>query len=146
MILGLAPGETEDIRGQPFVGISGNILNTMLAYTFSTFQATITNTVCCRPIHTPDTTSNSKLWNQNRDPEPSEIKLCHSHIVELLAYYQPSAILTLGEIAQQTSKSLNLKLPTLNLFHPSYIARMAFKLYTIREQAIKLRKWLRTIK
>lgn len=140
LVLGLAPGETEDLLGKPFVGVSGNILYTMFAYAQTSFIATITNTVCCRPIHDHTTTANTNLWQKNRDPEQSEIDLCLPHIQELLAFYKPSKMLCLGEIAQQVGTKF--KIPKLNLYHPAYISRLAFKLYTIRTEAMKLRNWL----
>ena len=142
LVLGLAPGEFEDQMGKPFVGPSGNILYTMFAYAQTSFVATITNLVCCRPIHDVNTTPNSKLWNRNREPEQSEIDLCSQHVLELNAFYKPSKVLCLGEKAHQAASDMKLKMPQLNLFPPAYIARLAFKLYTIRSEAMKLRNWI----
>ncbi len=142
MILGLAPEEFEDQMGKLFIGASGNILYTIFAYAQTSFVATITNLVCCRPIHTPDTTPKMKLWNKDRIPESSEIELCNPHIRELLAFYRPSKMLCLGTTAQQTASAMKLKLPLLNLTHPTDIAKIPFKLYTIRTEAQKLRNWI----
>lgn len=142
----MAPGESEDLHGEPFIGISGNILNTMLAYSASSFLATYTNTVCCRPFHNIETTANIKLHGKNRDPEESEMELCRSHIDQILLSYKFNGILTLGEVATHHMNTFKHKLPYLSLFHPAYIARLAFKLYTIRTEAIKLRKWIKGLK
>lgn len=142
LVIGMAPGESEDLHGKPFVGISGNILNTVFAYAQSTFLMTCTNTVCCRPYHNPETTPAIKLHGKNRDPEPSEMEHCKPHIAQLLLSYKFSGVLTLGELATKHMKTFDHRLPTLSLFHPAYIARLAFKLYTIRDEAKKLQKWL----
>ena len=62
MIVGEAPGEQEDFRGEPFVGKSGQLLDSMLAALTLTRrdaaaerQVYIANTLKCRPpaIATP---------------------------------------------------------------------------------------------
>ena len=146
LVVGIAPGESEDLHGEPFYGISGNILNTMFAYSFSTFLATFTNTVCCRPFHNEETTQNVKLHGKNRDPEESEMELCRNHIEQLLLSYKFSGILTLGKIPDAHMKTFKHRLPTLHLFHPAYIARLDFKLHTIRDEAFKLSEWLKGLK
>lgn len=145
LVVGIAPGESEDLHGEPFYGISGNILNTLFAYSFSSFLATFTNVVCCRPSHNPETTVDEKQWGKNRDPEPSEISLCKDHITQILQSYKFSGILTLGNLASQNINQIENKLPKLSLHHPAFIARLNFKLFTIRTEAAKLSKWLKTL-
>jgi uracil-DNA glycosylase family 4 len=145
LAIGMAPGESEDLHGEAFIGISGNILNTVLAYTFSTFVITLTNTVCCRPYHNVETTPLENLWGRNRDPEPSEMELCKDHTLQILKTYSFDGIITLGEVATNYNRTLKHSLSTLSLVHPAYIARLGFKLHTIRTEAIKIKKWLKTL-
>lgn len=111
-----------------------------------TALCTITNTVCCRPVHTPETSPQLTKFGTNRQPEESEQDLCKDHFLELLLFHRPSGILLLGDVAKKYYTRLSLpNLPTLSLFHPAYIARMDYKLYTIRTQARELELWLKTL-
>lgn len=105
------------------------------------FYFTITNTVGCRPIHTPETTEVVKLHGRNRQPTDSEINLCKPHIKEL--FQVPiTHVVCLGEIANKTYGSLGMPLPALHLFHPAFIVRLDYVLLPIIEEADKLRLWL----
>src|SRR5258706_7611017 len=70
MIVGEAPGEQEDIQGEPFVGKSGQLLDNMLRAIGRTRgeaapeqQVYIANTLKCRPPG-------------NRNPLPDELEKC----------------------------------------------------------------------
>ena len=65
MLIGEAPGENEDMQGQPFVGRSGKLLDEMIGeYGLSRDKNIyIANMLKCRPP-------------KNRDPKPSEQALC----------------------------------------------------------------------
>ncbi|MBR4225415.1 MAG: uracil-DNA glycosylase [Candidatus Methanomethylophilaceae archaeon] len=64
IFVGEAPGENEDLKGRPFVGRSGAILDRMMAEAgFSRSDVLITNTVKCRPPG-------------NRDPTSEEMAAC----------------------------------------------------------------------
>ena len=64
IFVGEGPGENEDLKGRPFVGKSGKILEDMMAaHGFSRADVMITNTVKCRPPG-------------NRDPLPEEMAAC----------------------------------------------------------------------
>lgn len=146
LTIGEAPGESEDLKGVPFYGVSGNILHTIFAYSQSTFLTTVTNTVCCRPVHTEETTTKSNLWGKNREPEEAEQELCLNHTFELLTSYHFDGVLLVGKIAETyNNKFLTHTLPTISIVHPAYIARQDYKLLTIKEQARKLQLWLKTL-
>ncbi|NTU61776.1 MAG: uracil-DNA glycosylase, partial [Caldiserica bacterium] len=64
MFVGEGPGANEDIKGEPFVGAAGQLLDKLLAMIgLSRETIFITNIVKCRPP-------------QNRTPQPDEIKTC----------------------------------------------------------------------
>ena len=55
LIVGEGPGQDEDIRGEPFVGRSGQLLDRMLsAIGIAREQVYITNIVKCRPPNNRD--------------------------------------------------------------------------------------------
>jgi Uracil-DNA glycosylase len=68
VFVGEGPGETEDQRGEPFVGRSGDVLNEALqAVELGREDVRITNCVRCRP---PD----------NRDPSAGELSNCSGYL------------------------------------------------------------------
>lgn len=87
MIVGEAPGFTEDVQGQPFVGPAGKLLDTLLQQIgLSRAQVFITNVLKCRPP-------------QNRDPMPNEAETCLPYLRQQFALVRPKAVLILGRHA-----------------------------------------------
>jgi len=87
MLVGEAPGASEDMEGEPFVGQSGRVLNAMLREAGIDPQAVrISNAVRCRPP-------------KNRDPVESEIDACRFHLRAEILTVRPQAIVALGGIA-----------------------------------------------
>lgn len=84
VLIGEAPGYWEDIRGKPFVGSAGKLLNKILEEAaISRDEVYITNVVKCRPP-------------ENRDPLPEEIEACSSYLDRQLNLIRPKVIVTLG--------------------------------------------------
>jgi len=99
MCIGEAPGQEEDIKGEPFVGAAGQLLDRILAAIgFERQEVYIANIVKCRPP-------------QNRDPEPEEAETCLPYLQKQIEMIQPKLILALGRVAAQcllkTDESLN---------------------------------------
>jgi len=88
VIVGEAPGRTEDEGGEPFIGRSGQLLFSLLAaHTGITReQCYVTNVVKCRPPN-------------NRPPRLSEIEACRPWWREQRDLLSPRVILTLGNTA-----------------------------------------------
>jgi uracil-DNA glycosylase family 4 len=87
MLIGEGPGFHEDQQGRPFVGVSGQYLETLLgSIGMSRNQVFITNVVKCRPPN-------------NRDPLPEEIKACSKYLERQTEVLRPKAILTLGRFS-----------------------------------------------
>ena len=88
MFVGEAPGQQEDIRGEPFVGRSGQLLDKMvweeMGLTRDRFY--IANTVKCRPPG-------------NRDPQPAEIAACGPWLEAQVDLIDPKVVVTLGNFA-----------------------------------------------
>jgi len=113
MIIGEAPGMTEDDKGEPFIGAAGNLLEYFLAwvsadkdhyellndwddnkfqqsrYGYTLNQIFFTNIVCCRP---PD----------NRNPTPLEIAACRPRLLETIYTVDPKLIIAVGGLATET--------------------------------------------
>lgn len=90
MIIGEAPGRNEDLKGRPFVGAGGKILDSLLEEArLERKDVFISNIVKCRPPH-------------NRKPERDEIDTCTSNYLELqIKLLKPRLICTLGATALQ---------------------------------------------
>jgi uracil-DNA glycosylase family 4 len=84
IFIGEAPGHWEDVKGRPFVGTAGKLLNELLLKAgLSRAEVYITNVLKCRPP-------------ENRDPRPSEIKACTPFLKRQITLIKPILIVTLG--------------------------------------------------
>jgi uracil-DNA glycosylase len=90
MVVGEAPGATEDEQGKPFVGAAGQLLTKILAaIQLSRDDVFITNVLKHRPP-------------LNRNPLPHEVQACSPYLLRQLELIAPKAILALGTFAAQT--------------------------------------------
>ncbi len=129
MLIGEAPGQDEDRQGKPFVGRSGQFLDTMLAAIglSRTENLYISNVVPWRPPG-------------NRTPSLDEIALCKPFIARHIALANPDMLLLVGNISTKTLlqtetgitklrgqwqnyEADGLSIPALPLLHPAYILR-----------------------
>lgn len=87
MLIGEGPGEQEDLRGEPFVGRAGKLLDDMMKIIGLDRQGVyIANIVKCRPPN-------------NRDPLGAEQDLCIKWLEEQISLISPKIIVCLGRIA-----------------------------------------------
>lgn len=88
MFVGEGPGEQEDLRGEPFVGAAGQLLDDMLSIIDldRNTNCYIANIVKCRPP-------------QNRDPLETEQDACIGYLRSQVALVKPKIIVCLGRIA-----------------------------------------------
>ena len=87
MFIGEAPGRNEDLRGEPFVGAAGHLLDELLASIgFTRGDVYIANILKCRPPG-------------NRDPLPAETRECTPFLQEQIRLIDPVVIATLGNHA-----------------------------------------------
>jgi uracil-DNA glycosylase family 4 len=133
MIIGEAPGETEDQVGMPFMGVSGKVLDQYLDLYSLKDYSYVTNIVKCRP-------------EKNRTPTTEEINNCAPYLKQQIRALQPKVIVTLGKSAMaglQTigeivdPKAIDWKksevasyfnfedtcYPVIPIYHPSYYLR-----------------------
>ncbi|MFQ6074100.1 MAG: type-4 uracil-DNA glycosylase [Candidatus Bathyarchaeia archaeon] len=131
LFVGEAPGYWEDVKGRPFVGAAGKLLDTLLAeINLSRSMVYITNVVKCRPP-------------ENRDPSPVEVETCTPYLNRQIKIIQPEIIVTLGRHATSyvlskaglkeevgitrlrgkvySLKLLGLSVSALPMFHPAAV-------------------------
>lgn len=87
VFIGEAPGRNEDLRGDPFVGAAGKLLDELLASIgLHRSEVYIANVLKCRPPN-------------NRNPLPAEIRTCTPFLAEQIRIIDPKVITTLGNFA-----------------------------------------------
>lgn len=131
MVVGEAPGENEDLQGEPFVGAAGQLLDRMLAALQLSRAADgppersvyIANTLKCRPP-------------RNRNPSAEELAQCEPFLVRQIELLQPRIILAMGRFAVQTLLRSDEPIgrlrgrvhryqgvPLVVTYHPAYLLR-----------------------
>ena len=125
MIVGEAPGEKEDLRGEPFVGPAGQLLDNMLKALGLDrhHKVYIANVLKCRPPG-------------NRNPQPEEVAQCEPFLRRQVQLLQPKIILAMGRFAVQsllgTTEPIGklrgtahqyLGVPVVVTYHPAYLLR-----------------------
>lgn len=130
LVVGEAPGEQEDLQGEPFVGKSGQLLDAMLRAIGLTRgdgapeqQVYIANTIKCRPP-------------RNRNPQPDEMVRCEPYLIRQIALLRPRIILAMGRFAVQSLLRSDEPVgrlrgrlhryqgvPLIVTYHPAYLLR-----------------------
>lgn len=136
LIVGEAPGENEDLQGEPFVGQAGKLLDNMLAAMkvgqagkslSRTHNVYIANVLKCRPP-------------ANRNPSPEEVAQCEPYLLRQIELLQPKLILAMGRFAITTltgsadpvgklrgrihrAASPRITAPIIVTYHPAYLLR-----------------------
>jgi DNA polymerase len=101
LFIGEAPGRDEDLKGEPFVGRAGQLLNKILAaIELKREDVYITNILKCRPPN-------------NRDPQESEVRECENYLKRQIELIQPRVICALGRVAAQWLLQTTAPLSTL---------------------------------
>jgi uracil-DNA glycosylase len=87
LMLGEAPGASEDRAGEPFVGAAGRLLSRLLEEAeLDRSEVYITNVVACRPP-------------KNRTPRVSEVRAHSPWLEEQIRLVRPEVVVTLGRTA-----------------------------------------------
>jgi len=88
LVVGEAPGKTEDEGGEPFIGRSGKLLFQLIEEEvgITRQQCFVTNIAKCRPPN-------------NRPPKPAECEACRPWLLDQLETLSPKAVLTVGNTA-----------------------------------------------
>ena len=124
MFVGEGPGEQEDLRGEPFVGRAGELLDKMIEAMGWTRQSVyINNIVMCRPPG-------------NRNPQPDEVAACKPFLEARIGAVAPRIIVALGRPAANTLLGIDAPISALRgkfhdrngvkvmpTFHPAYLLR-----------------------
>lgn len=150
LLIGEAPGATEDKQGIPFCGESGKLLDKMLK-TIGLDRVRniyITNTIFWRPP-------------ANRRPTPEEIKICSPFVEKHIQLLAPKLIILIGGTAATallgkkesityirenyypyTNQYLKEPILTAALFHPAFLLRSPYKKKDTWFDLLKIRDYI----
>jgi uracil-DNA glycosylase family 4 len=150
MLIGEAPGASEDAEGIPFCGDSGQLLDNILK-TINLSRKTnlyITNTIFWRPP-------------ANRRPTQEEIEICRPFVEKHIALINPKLLILVGATAVSSLLGPDLQISTIRqnyysyhnpylatpitttaLFHPAYLLRQPFQKKSTWLDLLKIQKFL----
>jgi uracil-DNA glycosylase family 4 len=151
MLIGEAPGATEDMEGKPFCGDSGKLLDKMLSCIGLIRQKNfyITNTVFWRPPG-------------NRQPTQQEIEICRPFVEKHIALVKPQLIILIGSTAATSllgnhvqitkirkeyynyiNPYLEKEIPITAIFHPAYLLRQPLQKKTMWYDLLHLEEYIK---
>lgn len=155
MAIGEAPGQTEDLRGIPFCGESGQLLDSAFKAAGITRDNNlyISNTVFWRPP-------------QNRTPTDEEIEICRPFVEKHIALKKPKLLVLVGGVAVKLimgkDKSIaNVRqthfkyeyqnqytlepIKVCGVFHPAYLLRNPSKKKDLWQDLLKIKYFITNI-
>ena len=147
LFIGEGPGEQEDLKGEPFVGPAGKLLDDMLSIIdLDRSKCYIANIVKCRPPH-------------NRDPLDEEQDACIGYLRNQVALIQPKIIVCLGRIAARRIIDPEYRITREHgtwtdrdgiwmtaIYHPSALLRDLSKRPETFEDLLAIREKMRSLK
>ena len=147
MFVGEGPGEQEDLKGEPFVGPAGKLLDDMLSIIDLDRGSNcyIANIVKCRPP-------------KNRDPLETEQDACIGYLRNQVTLVKPKIIVCLGRIAAKRLIDQDYRITRQHgqwversgiwmtaIYHPSALLRDVSKRPETFDDLISIREKLKQI-
>lgn len=123
MFMGEAPGRVEDLRGEPFIGPSGKLLEEMIAQAarWATVDKLpsyfVTNAVFCHPTE--------RIGGENRLPHSHEVLACMDNVLKLYRAVHPRIVIFVGKVPEKYyAKEFTIHD---TILHPSFLLRQGGK-------------------
>lgn len=124
LFIGEAPGKSEDILGEPFVGPAGHLLDHIIDNSVDKkYRVAFTNMVCCIPIDKEDMTKFS-------EPPEESVKACKPRLEDFIAICNPKLIVCVGKLAwnwcqpsYKHSIKMNRSILITQVMHPAAVLR-----------------------
>jgi DNA polymerase len=150
LFIGEGPGYWEDMKGEPFVGNAGKLLDAVLrTIQIPRESVYITNIVHHRPP-------------ENRDPLPEEISAYGKYLDELIEIIDPKVIITLGRFSMgkflpgASISSIHGKIQRVNwkgkeivvvpMYHPAAALRNGNMMFSFKDDFRKVPEILKRVK
>ena len=146
MFVGEGPGEQEDLKGEPFVGAAGHLLDDMISIIdLDRTNCYIANIVKCRPP-------------RNRDPEEAEQDACVDYLWNQIDLVRPKVIVCLGRVAAKRLISEDYRITRehgtwvqkngiwiTSIYHPSALLRDVGKRPETSDDLLSIRQKLKEV-
>ena len=117
LVLGEAPGKSEDVLGISFIGESGQLMDGLLERArIPIGECFFTNTVLCRPCDV--------RGGENREPTKNEIATCHGNVMRIIGrLINLKAVVFAGKIAKLNYKKYFKGYTQKAIIHPAALYR-----------------------
>jgi uracil-DNA glycosylase len=133
LFIGEAPGQSEDVLGQPFVGPAGKLLDRQIAEAFGNcpgldLRLCFTNLVCC----IPKDETNKKVG----EPDKESIEACSARLDEMLVLCRPKLVVAVGDLADKWLVGDGGVLNKVKITHPAAILRAEIVRQSLMNQKV----------
>ncbi len=141
-LIGEAPGESEDMEGQPFIGPAGHLLDQIVEQAVPDgLSVAFTNIVGCIPRET--------LGSKLEKPDDAQVYHCAERLQEFIRIASPKLIIAVGGFSRDWLDTKNMHhvalldkegwpIPIVDITHPSYILRCTYVQRGIKVQEASL--------
>jgi len=134
LLLGEAPGVSENTLGEPFIGPAGHLLDSALEWALdcpwevSEIKLAFTNVIACIPREIAYDASGryvEKVGSKVSEPPKDAVEACSERLREFHQIAQPAKVILIGKVAEKYApKYLDLKIEdTIAITHPAAILR-----------------------
>lgn len=132
LFIGEAPGQSEDVLGQPFVGPAGKLLDRQIAEAFGNcpgldLRLCFTNLVCC----IPKDETNKKVG----EPDKECITACEQRLIEFIYLCQPKLLVCVGDLAEKYA-GWGSSAEVIKITHPAAILRAEIVRQSLMNQKV----------
>lgn len=130
LVIGEAPGESENVVGRPFVGPAGKLLDLIVERALADrpgLTVAFTNVVACIPRD-----DSGEKWTE---PDEGQIAACAERLQEFARLADPRLVVRVGKVAGDWVRcdpsegahkgdiEFHKKIPTATIVHPAFILR-----------------------
>ena len=167
LFIGEGPELVDTFTGRPFTGVSGRLVDGLLAQTRHSIQYCMTNLVGCmtRDVVKLHGTDGKEIYcadqdeateaietvgatiealNYGRSPSKAEATICSPHIDELIASFKPKGVVYLGLLPMAYYRC---SLPYIKLFgfSTNKFMKQEYKLLEVKREARKLLEFIKEL-
>ena len=136
LLIGEAPGASENVIGKPFVGPAGKLLDRIIIIGFDgQVNYAITNLVACYPRE-------AKMAGVNEPPEKCVVA-CYGRLQEFYEMVQPKVVVCIGKLAKKHAPKALVKCAPQsiwNIMHPAAILRL-----DISQKSLAIKRCIATL-
>jgi uracil-DNA glycosylase family 4 len=125
LFVGEAPGESENVVGQPFAGPAGHLMDLMIKRGLpSTARTALTNLVGCIPKYPEQGTGKAE------EPDAKDIEQCAPRLQDILNMAKPKLLVCVGKLAWswlrpgfKNEVQVPKEVRVIEITHPAHILR-----------------------